>query len=57
MSDQIQHPRSEMRSGEAERAALRAKRRAKNLVVLAGLVGLAVLFYAITILKMAPNLS
>ena len=57
MSDQTQHPRSEMRPGEAERAALRAKQRSKNLAVLAGLAGLAVLFYAITILKMAPNLS
>lgn len=57
MSDQIRHSRSEMRPGEAERAALRAKQRSKNLAVLAGLIGLAVLFYAITILKMAPNLS
>ena len=57
MRDQIQHPRPEARMREEEREALRAKQRSKNLAVLAGLVGLAVLFYAITILKMAPNLS
>ena len=53
MSDHV----LEERPAEDERAALRARQRSKNLVVLAGLVGLAVLFYAITILKMAPNLS
>ena len=53
MSDQI----SETRPAQDEQAALRARQRSKNLAVLAGLVGLAVLFYAITILKMAPNLS
>ena len=52
MRDQIQKAED-----ENERAALRARQRAKNLVVLVGLVGLAILFYAITILKMAPNLS
>ena len=36
-----------------EASALRRKRRGRNLAILAVLVGLSILFYAVTIVKMA----